>query len=144
MQKLYCSKINELSNSRQIHNSAYLSLAVQTNYLNFTNITYNNLSEQERIAATQRLTALWAFMECGFGGVLHALHMPFTGLLVGGFAVIIITFIAQISGKKDKQILKSLLIVLIVKAMVSPHIFGIHCRKLSGLYRVCIVQFFGH
>lgn len=79
------------------------------------------MSEQERRVAVRRLTALWAFVECGIGGVLHAIQMPFTGLLVGGLAIIIITFIAQVSGKKYKQVLKSLLIVLIVKAMVSPH-----------------------
>jgi tetrahydromethanopterin S-methyltransferase subunit C len=62
------------------------------------------LSEQERIAAVQRLDCIMGiYVECGLGGVLHALQMPFTGLLVGGLAVIIITFIAQVSGKKYKQ-----------------------------------------
>ncbi len=52
---------------------------------------------------------------------MHALQIPFTGLLVGGMAVIMISMIAEISEHNYKQILKSALIVLIVKAMVSPH-----------------------
>jgi len=82
---------------------------------------YKDLSNEQRSAAVQRLTALWAFAESGLGGILHALQIPFTGLVVGGMAVIIISFIADISGGNYKQILKSAVIVLIVKAMVSPH-----------------------
>ncbi len=85
------------------------------------NIDHKNLSKEERIIAVQRLTALWAFCESGLGGIMHALQMPFTGLVVGGLAVIIITFIAEISAHHYQQILKSLLIVLIIKAMVSPY-----------------------
>ncbi len=85
------------------------------------NIAYNNLPGEQRSAAIQRLTALWAFSESGLGGILHALQMPFTGLIVGGMAVIIISFIAEISGNNYKQVLKSAMIVLIVKAMVSPY-----------------------
>ncbi len=85
------------------------------------NIEYKNLSNEQRDAAVQRLTALWAFAESGLGGILHALQIPVTGLVVGGMAVIIISFIAEISGHDYKQILKSALIVLIVKAMVSPY-----------------------
>ena len=29
------------------------------------------------------LTALWAFVEAGLGGFLHALHLPFTGIVLG-------------------------------------------------------------
>lgn len=85
------------------------------------NIADNNLSSLQRTVALQRLTALWAFTESGLGGVMHALQIPFTGLLVGGMAVIMISMIAEISEHNYKQILKSALIVLIVKAMVSPH-----------------------
>ncbi|MBK7885292.1 MAG: hypothetical protein IPJ81_17050 [Chitinophagaceae bacterium] len=101
------------------------------------NITYNNLSAEERIIAVQRLTALWAFIECGLGGALHALQIPFTGLVVGGLAVIIIIFIAKVSGKKYSQILKSVIIVLIVKAMVSPH------TPLPAYVAVCFQAFMG-
>jgi hypothetical protein len=79
------------------------------------------LTKEQRANAVQRLTALWAFTESGLGGIMHALQIPFTGLLVGGMAVIMISLIADISEHNYKQVLKSALIVLIVKAMVSPH-----------------------
>ncbi len=79
---------------------------------------YQDLTEEQRHTAVQRLTALWAFTESGLGGVMHALKIPFTGLVVGGMAVIIISIIARIN---LKQLLKATMIVLIIKAMVSPH-----------------------
>ena len=80
-----------------------------------------SLSVEQRRLALQRLTALWAFSESGLGGVMHALQIPFIGLVVGGLAVIIISLIAFISEGNSSQILKSLLIVLMVKAIVSPY-----------------------
>ena len=85
------------------------------------NIDQTNLTYQQRTVAIQRLTALWAFSESGLGGIMHALQIPFTGLVVGGMSVIMIGFIAQISAHQYKEILKSALIVLIIKAMVSPY-----------------------
>lgn len=85
------------------------------------NAPYKNLTGEQRIAAIQRLTALWAFTESGLGGIMHAFQIPFTGLVVGGMAVIIISLIAEISDHNLKLVLKSALIVLIVKAMVSPY-----------------------
>lgn len=79
---------------------------------------YQDLTGEQRHTAVQRLTALWAFTESGLGGVMHALKIPFTGLVVGGMAVIIISIIARIN---LKQLLKATMIVLIIKAMVSPH-----------------------
>lgn len=79
------------------------------------------ISNEQRSLALQRLTALWAFNESGLGGVLHAFKLPFTGLLVGGFAVVLICFIASFSKRPYQQILHSLWIVLVVKALVSPH-----------------------
>jgi hypothetical protein len=80
-----------------------------------------DLSPAQRTLALQRLTALWAFSESGLGGVLHALQIPFTGLLVGGFAIILITLIAHLSNNSYGELLKSLAVVLLVKAAVSPH-----------------------
>lgn len=80
-----------------------------------------NLTIEERKLMVQRLTALWAFSESGLGGVLHALQIPFTGLVVGGFAIILISFISYLSHDDHKQIFKSLMVVLLVKAAVSPH-----------------------
>ena len=51
---------------------------------------------------------------------MHALQIPFTGLLVGGMAVIMVCLIAEFSEHNYKVILKSLTIVLIVKAMAGP------------------------
>ncbi len=85
------------------------------------NTGYSHLSKEQRLNAVQRLTALWAFTESGLGGVMHALQIPFTGLLVGGMAIIMISLIAVISENNYKQVLKTAIIVLIVKAMVSPY-----------------------
>ena len=82
---------------------------------------FTRLSHEQKQIAIQRLTALWAFTESGLGGIMHALQIPFTGLLVGGAAVIMISLIAELSEQHYKQIFKSALIVLIVKAMVSPY-----------------------
>lgn len=68
-----------------------------------------------------RLTALWALSEAGLGGVLHAFKFPFTGVLVGGFAVVLVSLIAYFSDNKWNTILRSLMIVLIIKLAVSPH-----------------------
>jgi hypothetical protein len=71
--------------------------------------------------AVNRLTALWALNESGLGGILHAAKFPFTGILVGGFAVILITLIARYSNFSFKAILKATAMVLMIKAAVSPH-----------------------
>ncbi len=76
---------------------------------------------EERQAIIFRLTALWALNECGLGGVLHALRFPFTGLVVGGIAVALITFILYFSNIDKKTIFNSLLLVLIIKLVISPH-----------------------
>ena len=68
-----------------------------------------------------RITALWAFSECALGGVMHALKLPFTGFFVGGFAVLCIGLLAHISHKNAAVILRSTLLVVLVKAIVSPH-----------------------
>lgn len=68
-----------------------------------------------------RLTALWALNEAAFGGVLHLFRSPFTGILVGGIAVLIIAMIAHVSTNRWKDIPKALIIVLIIKGMASPH-----------------------
>lgn len=67
-----------------------------------------------------RLTALWAFVEAGLGGFLHALHLPFTGLVLGGFAVLIISLLAQYSKNIFRDIIAATLVVVAIKAMVNP------------------------
>jgi hypothetical protein len=68
----------------------------------------------------QRLTAFWAFSEAGLGGVLHITRLPFKGILIAGAATLFITLIGQFSKRKG-NILKSTVLVIIVKFLVSPH-----------------------
>ena len=67
-----------------------------------------------------KITALWAFSESALGGILHALTIPFRGLFINAAAVLFISLIALFS-KSNKEILKSTFIVIIIKAIVSPH-----------------------
>lgn len=67
-----------------------------------------------------KITALWGFSESAFGGILHALNIPLRGLILSLAAVLFISLIAMFS-KNNKDILKSTLIVILIKAVVSPH-----------------------
>jgi hypothetical protein len=77
-------------------------------------------SLQAPAVTSWRLTAMWGFSEAAFGGILHAFKIPFTGIFVGGAAVIFISLIAYYSPNKT-QIIKSTFVVLLIKGMVSPH-----------------------
>lgn len=68
-----------------------------------------------------KLTALWALNESGLGGFLHVFNTPFTGLIVGGIAILLISLIGYYAENKWQVILKALLIVLIIKMAVSPY-----------------------
>ena len=68
-----------------------------------------------------KLTALWALNESGLGGFLHVFNSPFTGLIVGGVAILLISLIAYYAENKWQSILKALVIVLIIKMAVSPY-----------------------
>lgn len=99
---------------------------------------------QRHTAAVNRLTALWALSESGLGGWLFALKIPLTGILVGGFAVLVISLIAWYSKGSAKTMLSSLVLVLLVKASVSPHsplpaYLAVSFQGLMGvlLFRVC-------
>ena len=69
----------------------------------------------------EKLTALWALNESGLGGFLHAFSTPFTGIIVGGISILLISLIAFYAEHKWKAILKALLVVLIIKMAVSPY-----------------------
>ena len=75
----------------------------------------------DRDLAVERLTALWALNEAGLGGLIHALRVPFTGVVVGSTAVVLIALIAFFAERKAKAILKAMVVVLLVKAAASPH-----------------------
>jgi len=76
-------------------------------------------SDEDRISIL-KITALWAFSESAFGGILHALTIPLRGLFISSAAVLFICLIALFS-KNSKDILKSTLIVVLIKAVVSPY-----------------------
>ena len=67
-----------------------------------------------------RLIALWALLESGLGGYMHALKIPFTGIVLGGSAVVILSLIAWFSDKPFKSLLRATLLVMLVKFTVSP------------------------
>lgn len=71
--------------------------------------------------AIERLTALWALNEAGMGGLIHAIKIPFTGGVVGGIAVILISTIGFFSERKASALLRATMVVLLIKAAVSPH-----------------------
>ena len=54
------------------------------------------------------------------GGLLHAARIPFRGMILSFAAIIIMILIAHFANKKG-EILKQTILVLIVKAAVSPH-----------------------
>jgi hypothetical protein len=78
----------------------------------------NNLQQTHAIT---RLTALWALSESGLGGLMHALKIPFTGFFLGGFAIVIITMLAQLSPKPFATIVQATMLVVLIKAAASPH-----------------------
>lgn len=82
---------------------------------------FSTMQQRVNALAIQRLTALWGLCECGLGGWLHALRIPLTGFLVGGFAVVIIGLIAHFSNNSFRHIIQSTILVLLIKAAVSPH-----------------------
>ena len=67
-----------------------------------------------------RLTATWALSEGLLGGLLHALKVPFTGLVVGSAAVVCLALLGWYR-ERPGQILRATLVVVIIKALLSPH-----------------------
>lgn len=87
-----------------------------------------------------RITALWAFSESAFGGILHALTVPLRGIFINAAAVLFISLIALFS-KSSKEILKSTLIVILIKALVSPHFpHRLLCSINSGFGWIFIIS----
>lgn len=67
-----------------------------------------------------RLTALWGFSEAILGGIMHALRFPFTGIVVGGFAALVICLLGMYSDS-PKRILQATVNVLLIKFLLAPH-----------------------
>ncbi|MGQ9797681.1 MAG: hypothetical protein ACUVRG_00060 [Ignavibacterium sp.] len=76
--------------------------------------------EKPKSLTIERITSLWAFSEATFGGILHALSIPLRGAFLNAASVLFISLIGLFS-KQSKEILKATLIVILIKALVSPH-----------------------
>ena len=76
-------------------------------------------NENNKILVT-RLTTLWALSESMLGGILHASQIPLRGMIISSVAVILISLIAYYT-KTRGRILRAAILVLAVKAGVSPH-----------------------
>jgi len=87
--------------------------------LNTNELVINNINLKTR-SPVQRLVAFWAFSEATLGGVLHITRLPFKGILIAGAATLFITLIGQFSKSKG-TILKSTILVIVVKYLVSPY-----------------------
>lgn len=92
-----------------------------------------------------KATAIWAFSESGLGGIFHALKVPFSGIALGGISVIIVTFLAVNSTNKWKTIIQAMLLVLMLKAMISPHTppMAYVAVCFQGILGAAIYQVFG-
>jgi len=86
--------------------------------------------------AVWKLTALWAFSEAALGGILHAFKVPMRGIFIGGSAAILISLIAYFSDRKG-TVLKSTLLVILIKGIVSPH------TPLTAYFAVFLQGFIG-
>ena len=86
--------------------------------------------------ARLRITAMWAFSEAFLGGILHALHLPFAGLILSSFAVLCMVGLSLHDHQRG-QILKATLLVIILKAILSPH------TPISAYFAVFLQGLFG-
>ena len=92
--------------------------------------------------------AFWAFVESGLGGMMHAFHLPFTGIFIGGAAVVTLGAIAHSHRSKYgsaglmKQLLSATAWVMAVKLMVSPHSppTSYIAVGFQGLWAACCYQ----
>lgn len=69
----------------------------------------------------RRITAFWALSESGLGGILHATQVPFKGALLTAITILCITLIARLSQDPRRDILRATLVVILIKAAISPH-----------------------
>lgn len=79
-----------------------------------------DLASNSNLQVQQRLIAVWALAEGFLGGILHGLHLPVTGLVVGSVSVCCLALLSRVATRRG-DILKATLLVMLVKAMLSPH-----------------------
>ena len=80
----------------------------------------NTITTARQKQTWYRLIALWVLCEGILGGMMHAVNMPFTGIIVSGGAVVCIALIAYYVPVKG-AILKATIIVAVFKMMLGPH-----------------------
>ena len=83
-----------------------------------------------------RITALWAFSEAFLGGLLHGFKVPFSGLILSAFAAVCMSALAMKDHRKG-NIIHATVLVLIVKATLSPH------TPLTAYFAVSLQGLFG-
>ena len=88
-------------------------------YISYSNKETITLKNNDAIIL--KLIYLWAFAEAGLGGFMHLLHIPLTGFIIGGFAVIINVLLAKYSNNNAAVFFKALGIVLALKFLLSPY-----------------------
>lgn len=67
-----------------------------------------------------RLVAFWVICEAFAGGIIHAVKLPFSGMMVGSLAVFCIIMIGKYFPGRG-NIVKATILVCIFKLMLSPH-----------------------
>lgn len=76
-------------------------------------------NEQNAPVIYYRLVALWVVCEAFAGGLLHAIKLPFTGMIISSMAVMCIILIAWYVPSR-MAILKATVIVAVFKLLLSP------------------------
>ena len=76
--------------------------------------------ENNSAVNSEKIVALWAFTEAFLGGLLHAAKIPFTGLIIGSFALLYISLLSYFNHRKG-QIIQAAIIVILVKMLISHH-----------------------
>lgn len=67
-----------------------------------------------------RLVAFWVICEAFAGGIIHAIKLPFSGMIISSLAVFCIVMIGRHFPKRG-NIIKATVLVCIFKLMLSPH-----------------------
>lgn len=105
------------------------------------------------------LAGIWAFVESGLGGAMHALKLPFTGIWIGGTAVAVLIVMAGVLrgryeawGHVEKvprhaiagTLLRATMLVMAVKLMASPHSppTAYLAVGFQGVLAACVLSWF--
>ncbi len=84
-------------------------------------VTFANTLISHNSSVQNRIIALWALSEAGLGGVLHLTKVPFSGIVVVGLSVFLVSLLAFFSKGSYRPVLKATIIVLLIKMAVSPY-----------------------